>query len=78
MNCYWIDRCKTYHAVEKQHGAEHLTSSPDFQGNNPSIHVIVKDVHSGSSIEWDVRACKSFQEDKGKWQRLRPGQKLPS
>ncbi len=80
MNCHWIDRCKTYHAVEKQHGVDHLNPNPDFQGNNPSIHIIVKDIKNStsSSIEWDVRACQSFLEEEGKWQKLRPGQKIPS
>ncbi|ABX08086.1 Ycf34 family protein [Prochlorococcus marinus] len=79
VNCHWIDRCKTYHAVERQHGVEHLTQSPDFQGNNPAIHIIVKDIpNQSSSIEWDVRSCESFREDEGKWLRLCPGKEIPT
>tara|TARA_Y100001968_G_scaffold302488_1_gene315854 strand:+ start:1342 stop:1593 length:252 start_codon:yes stop_codon:yes gene_type:complete len=79
VNCRWVDRCKTYHAVEKQHEAEHLSSSPDFQGHEPRIHVIVKDgQNTGIEVEWDVRACGSFIEDQGKWLRLRPGEELPT
>ena len=79
VNCRWVDRCKTYHAVEAQHGEKHLSSSPDFQGNEPRIHVIVKDVkNSGIQVEWDVQACGSFIEDQGKWLRLRPGEELPT
>ncbi len=79
MNCQWVDRCKTYHAVEKQHGAAHLSQEPDFQGNDPRIHIIVKETdHAGIQTEWDVRACGSFVEDSGKWVRLRPGEKIPT
>ena len=55
MNCHWIDRCKTYHAVERQHGVDHLTANPDFQGNNPSIHILVKNqantIENGADCE---------------------------
>ncbi len=79
VNCQWVDRCKTYHAVEKQHGAKHLNKAPDVQGNEPRIHVILKTLPNNEiSIEWDVRACESFKEDNGKWLRLRPGQELPT
>ncbi len=79
INCQWVDRCKTYHAVEKQHGVKHLTQNPDFQGNNPRIHVIVRNLENNEiDTEWDVRACGSFLEDQDKWLRLRPGEKLPT
>ena len=79
MNCHWVSRCKTYHSVEKQHGVEHLTSNPDFQGINPSIHIIVKEQSNADiRIEWDVRECESFLEEEGKWLKLRPGEKIPS
>ena len=79
VNCQWVDRCKTYHAVERQHGVEHISSNPDFQGNEPRIHVIVRDLPNKEvETEWDVQACGSFLEDAGKWLRLRPGEKLPT
>tara|TARA_B100000700_G_C14698939_1_gene693545 strand:- start:27 stop:278 length:252 start_codon:yes stop_codon:yes gene_type:complete len=79
VNCKWVERCKTYHAVERQHGADHLTAEPDFQGNNPRIHVIVRDLPNQQiETEWDVRACGSFIKDNGKWLRLCPGKELPS
>jgi hypothetical protein len=28
-------------------------------------------------VEWDVRACSSFEADYGRWKRLRPDQELP-
>tara|TARA_B100000131_G_C18066801_1_gene592844 strand:+ start:248 stop:499 length:252 start_codon:yes stop_codon:yes gene_type:complete len=79
VNCHWVNRCKTYHSVEKQHGVKHLTSNPDFQGNNPLIHIIVKEQkNAATSIEWDVRKCESFLEEQGKWKKLRPDEELPS
>ena len=79
MNCHWVNRCQTYHSVEKQHGVKHLTPNPDFQGNNPSIHIIIKKQTGNEvEIEWDVRKCESFLEEKGKWVRLRPGEKIPT
>tara|TARA_Y100001968_G_scaffold333789_1_gene399498 strand:+ start:1227 stop:1478 length:252 start_codon:yes stop_codon:yes gene_type:complete len=79
VNCKWVDRCKTYHAIERQHGANHLTVKPDFQGNNPRIHVIVRDLPNKEiETEWDVRGCESFIKDQGRWLRLCPGQELPT
>ena len=79
VNCQWVDRCKTYHVVEEQHGVSHLTPNPDFQGKEPRIHVSVMDLNQGEyGIEWDVRACGSFLEDHGRWMRLRPGEEIPT
>ena len=30
-----------------------------------------------AEIEWDVRSCKSFIEEHGRWQKLRPGLDIP-
>ena len=79
VNCSWVDRCKTYHYVEKQHGVNHLTNNPDFQGKNPKIHISMMDLPDNDiGIEWDVRDCGSYSEDQGKWLRLRPGEELPT
>ncbi|MFN4864841.1 MAG: Ycf34 family protein, partial [Cyanobium sp.] len=47
VNCRWVDRCQAYHAVERQHGVAHLSSSPDFQPRQPRIHVQVLDLPGG-------------------------------
>ena len=79
INCEWVDRCKTYHSVEEQHGAKHLSLDPDFQGNEPKIHISVMTLPNGEvGIEWDVRKCGSYIEDIGRWQRLRPGEQIPT
>ncbi len=73
-----MDRCKTYHAVEKQHCVEHLNLNPDFEPKDPIVHIILRDPDKGTEIEWDVQGCKSFDKDLGRWLRLRPNQKLPT
>ncbi len=79
VDCSWVDRCKTYHSVERQHQVAHLNAAPDIDPIDPLIHIIVKDLpEGGSSIEWDVRACKSFLKEQGRWMKLRPGDKVPT
>ncbi|MFZ9217548.1 MAG: Ycf34 family protein, partial [Vulcanococcus sp.] len=42
------------------------------------IHVQVQDLGEAQvGVEWDVRACGSFELDQGRWQRLCPGAALP-
>ncbi len=78
VDCHWVDRCQAYHAVERQHGVPHLALSPDLTPQEPRIHVQVQDLPGGGvGVEWDVRACGSFQRDPGRWQRLCPGVALP-
>jgi hypothetical protein len=78
VDCHWVDRCQAYHAVERQHGVAHLCSSPDFLPQQPRIHVQVQDLAGGGvGVELDVRACRSFQRDGGRWLRLCPGAALP-
>ncbi len=78
MDCRWVDRCKTYHAVERQHGVAHLNAAPDIEPADPRIHISVLNAPKGrTEVEWDVRACKTFLKDQGRWQKLRPGQPVP-
>jgi len=79
VDCRWVDRCQAYHAVERQHGVAHLNASPDIQPQDPRIHISLMDLQAGEAgVEWDVRACGSFLADLGRWQRLSPGQELPT
>ena len=79
VNCRWVDRCKAYHAVERQHGAEHLNANPDYEPRYPRIHISLNSQSGNEAwIEWDVRACESFMEDHGRWLRLCPGKQLPT
>ncbi len=73
-----MDRCQAYHAVERQHGAVHLTEEPDLVPEQPRIHISVLDLPDGQvGVEWDVRSCDSFVADAGRWSRLRPGAEVP-
>ncbi len=79
MNCRWVDRCQAYHSVERQHGATHLNLFPDIEPKEPCISISVIEMPDGQAgVEWDVRSCGSFLEDHGRWQRLRPGQDVPT
>ena len=79
INCKWVDRCKTYHDVEKNHEVEHLTSYPDFNAKSPLIYVsLVLEKNGNSSIEWDVRSCSSFYEEVGRWSKINPGVEVPA
>jgi hypothetical protein len=45
----------------------------------PRIHVQVMTLpHHQVGVEWDVRACASFEAEPGRWQRLRPGLAVPT
>ena len=78
VDCRWVDRCQAYHAVERQHGALPLTAHPDLVPLELHIHISVLDLPGGASgVEWDVRACTSFDAEPGRWSRLRPGEALP-
>lgn len=89
VNCHHVDNCTTYHAVEHQHQQPHLTDSPAFEPNNPTINVnitppkvkIVGDeIMTGNEFgrEYDVVGCDSYREEMGKWAKLRPGEAIPT
>jgi hypothetical protein len=78
INCSYVDRCITYHAVETQHQQPHLTDQPDFDPVSPSINVNLRTSSDLIEMEWDVVGCESFLEEMGKWARIRPGEPLPT
>ena len=78
VNCHYVDRCTTYHAVEGQHQQPHLTDTPTFEAVEPTINVNIRQVDGGIEMEWDVVGCDSFKEEQGKWAKLRPGELVPT
>jgi hypothetical protein len=78
INCHYVDRCTTYHAVEHQHEQPHLTESPDFEATEPTINVNIRTLPDGIEMEWDVVGCESFRQETGKWSKLRPGELVPT
>jgi hypothetical protein len=78
VNCSYVDRCITYHAVETQHEQPHLTDRPDFDPLSPSINVNLRTTSDLIEMEWDVVGCESFLEEMGKWARIRPGEPIPT
>ncbi len=78
VNCHYVDRCITYHAVEHQHQQPHLTETPVFEPNEPSINVNIRPHEDYVEMEWDVVGCLSFKQETGKWSKLRPGELVPT
>lgn len=78
INCHYVDRCTTYHAVEAQHQQPHLTESPGFEATEPTINVNIRPFENEIQMEWDVVGCKSFKSEMGKWAKLRPGELVPT
>jgi len=78
INCAYVDRCITYHAVEHQHQQPHLTAAPDFEPVQPTINVNIRPQQEYVEMEWDVVGCESFLADAGRWARLRPGEPIPT
>ncbi|MBF2098325.1 MAG: Ycf34 family protein [Gloeomargaritaceae cyanobacterium C42_A2020_066] len=78
INCQYVDRCMTYHAVEHQHQQSHLTDAPDFDPQEPTINVNIRSRDEVIEMEWDVVGCQSFLQEVGRWARLRPGEPLPT
>jgi hypothetical protein len=78
VNCLYVDRCTTYHAVEAQHQQPHLTELPDFEPIEPTINVNLRPRQDEIEMEWDVVGCNSFVAEMGKWARLRPGELVPT
>ncbi len=89
VNCHYVDNCLTYHAVETNHQQPHLTLTPAFEPNNPTINanitlpkvevqgeVIIQENEFG--FEYDVVGCDSYREEMGKWAKLRPGEAVPT
>jgi hypothetical protein len=78
VNCHYVDSCVTYHAVEGQHQQPHLTETPNFDPNEPSINVNIRTQDDVIEMEWDVVGCLSFKQERGKWSKLRPGELVPT
>lgn len=79
INCHYVDRCVTYHAVEEQHQQLHLNPNPDFEATAPSINVNIRTQGlQAIEMEWDVVGCLSFTEELGKWAKLRPHELIPT
>ena len=78
VNCHFVDRCQTYHAVETQHQEPHLSESPDFEAKEPTINVNIRSQDDLIEMEWDVVGCQSFLQEMGKWAKLRPGEPIPT
>ena len=78
VNCKLLDKCMTYHDVEKNHGVDHICDMPTFKPKKPYINVsIIEDLNGDFKTEWDVQSCSSFLEETGKLSNCKPGLELP-
>ncbi|MBD1917554.1 MULTISPECIES: Ycf34 family protein [Cyanophyceae] len=78
VNCHYVDRCTTYHAVEELHRQPHLTDSPSFEAVNPTVNANIRMLDDEVEQEFDVVGCDSFVAEQGKWAKLRPGELVPT
>ncbi len=90
VNCAYVDRCTTYHEVERLHQQPHLTDAPDFEPTNTDINynlklpevVVLPDGQISQTgdfgEEYDVVGCDSYKADMGRWAKLRPGELVPT
>ena len=83
VNCKWVSKCTAYHFVEEQHEVPHLSNSPSFEPINTSIQVFLRKEQTDDGVpyqsqEFDVYECDSFFLEFGAWQKLRPGEDIPT
>ena len=79
VDCHWVDRCSTDHAVKTRHGAKHLmTPRPDFEPRHPPMNVHLRPQGSTTTVGGDVVAGNSFLTDLGHWQRSCPQETVPT
>ena len=65
-------------AVDYNTAGNIVFSGQGNEGNTARVYIdnnFIGDAQVG--VEWDVRACGSFERDQGRWQRLCPGLALP-
>jgi hypothetical protein len=78
-----VSKCTAYHVVEEQHEVPHLSNSPSFEPINTSIQVFLRKEQTDDGVpyqsqEFDVYECDSFFLEFGAWQKLRPGEDIPT
>lgn len=64
--------------MEERHEVPHLSDAPTFEPVNTSIQVFLRKEEVGLTQEFDVFECDSFFLEKGAWQKLRPGEEIPT
>ena len=67
VNCYCIDRCTIYHALELKHEQLNLTAHPTFEAIKPIINLNIRPKNNYTEMELDVIGRESFQKEAGKW-----------
>lgn len=67
LNCKYINVCKQYFFIEKNHKEENININAIF---NPTYSIININFYTKSNklfIEWDMLECLSFKEKPANW-----------
>ena len=86
-----MTNCKAYYKIESLHDVKHLNEDPKFTPKDGvAVQILFektgsegkmvgnKFIPAETSYEYDLFECPSFKEDKGAWQRARPGEAVPT
>nr|YP_010443844.1 Ycf34 [Vacuolaria virescens]UTE94731.1 Ycf34 [Vacuolaria virescens] len=67
LNCKYINVCKHYNFVEKNHNELNITKTPAFFPYYSITTINFFNEPKELEIEWDVVECLSFKEKPGNW-----------
>jgi len=67
LNCQYLNVCKQYNFIEKNHCEPNINKNPIFLPSQTIININFFYIDEFIQIEWDVVECLSFKEKPGKW-----------
>nr|YP_010618861.1 hypothetical protein PN064_pgp129 [Deltalsia parasitica]WAX02874.1 hypothetical protein [Deltalsia parasitica] len=67
INCKYINICKTYKFIEKQHNNNNSSTQNYFIPISTIIIVNINKHNLNIYLDWDVKECSSFVEQPGEW-----------
>lgn len=67
LNCSYLNICKQYFFVEKNHKELNINKNAKFLPSQSIINIIMFQTQKTLEIEFDIIECLSFKEKPGKW-----------
>jgi hypothetical protein len=67
LNCNYINTCKQYFFIEKNHNELNTNKNPYFNPTQSIISINYNGNIDQLLIEWDLEECLSFKEKPGNW-----------
>jgi hypothetical protein len=67
LNCNYINVCKQYFFIEKNHKESNINNHPKFVPTQSITTVNFFKTLGTIELEWDITECLSFKEKPGKW-----------